>query len=452
MRSLLCLAVAIALLASLVGIASAQGAAAARRSSAGLGEARPVAASGRVKTSPRLTRAHWTRSRLAAAKPLQPILAGSSSSTADTNTGIEESVTPSELAGTRPHQDRATTSSVAGTQLSGTSYPESTQGALFGAFDHNGHEEDFLCSGSVISSTAGNLLLTAGHCVIDPETGAVASWLAFVPDYHEGQEPLGVWAATEYGVTKAWSEGAERGTSDESGDVAILRLQNRESDGATIESVVGSLGIAFGQPRDQLYTQYGYPGASPYDGEHLYRETAEYQGSDNSFSPATIGVSSDFTQGSSGGPWTTGGSNPVVVSLTTYSYEKDSGVLFGPYFGGEVKALYRKAAGEPEAEGITDVSLRLTAFRRDPETGTARVSVAVPAAGTVRLVGTGVAGSTETVKGARTVTFEVTPTGSSAARLRRTGRTTVSFRLTYRNGAGLGGTVRRTFTVAEADR
>src|SRR5204863_4661001 len=117
---------------------------------------------------------------------------------------------------------------------------------------------------------ARDAVLTAGHCVIDPDTGARARNLVFVPGYRNGKKPFGSWSASRFATTSRWRNTAGTANPDEAGDMAMLTLANRRSDGATVQSVVGALGIGFHQARNQRYTEYGYPAASPYDGTKLY--------------------------------------------------------------------------------------------------------------------------------------------------------------------------------------
>ena len=315
----------------------------------------------------------------------------------------------------------------------------------------------YQCSGSVIDSSAGDLLLTAGHCVIEPETGMIASYVAFVPGYREGAEPFGVWSATGYGTTSLWESSVGTEEPDEGGDVAILRLQNRESDGQSIQNVVGGLGIGFNQARNQTYTQYGYPAEEPYDGERLYSNTTAYAGEDTSFSPPTMRIASDFTGGASGGPWTVGEkSSPTVLSVTDYYYEKEPGYMFGPYFGTAVKALYEAAngggspsgeapnsgggspsgAGSPSAEATSPgtgqaKSLRLKTLEHNSRNGTAKLFVWVPGPGTVLVRGTGVRTSERQVGSASTVALTVRATGRALGALDRSGHVLVRATIRY---------------------
>jgi hypothetical protein len=200
----------------------------------------------------------------------------------------------------------------------------------------------------VIDSPAGDVVLTAGHCVIDPGTGAVAESVIFDPGYRETVKPYGEFAASSFVTTPEWSSTAATSDPDEAGDLAFLVLAPNAKTGQSVEATVGALRVAFEQPREQTYTQWGYPGESPYDGEVLYSHTTPYAGVDLSFPAAErpIKIASDFTGGASGGPWTIGPtSTPTVLSLTDYYYENDPRHLYGAYFGSAARKVYEAAAG-----------------------------------------------------------------------------------------------------------
>ncbi len=55
------------------------------------------------------------------------------------------------------------------------------------------------CTASVVSSAAGDLLLTSAHCI----TGA-ADGYTFAPGYHEGVEPFGTWTVTGVYGAPGW--------------------------------------------------------------------------------------------------------------------------------------------------------------------------------------------------------------------------------------------------------
>jgi hypothetical protein len=291
--------------------------------------------------------ARWTPVRRAAAEPMSVLpvsaagtLGGSplfGADAASTSAGPATSASP------------ATTSAVEGVDTGvSTEFPNRANGTVYGVYKIDGQIELYQCSGSVIDSPAGDVVLTAGHCVIDPESGAVAESVIFDPGYREGVKPYGDFAASSFVTTPEWSSTAGTSDPDEAGDLALLVLAPSTKTGLSVEATVGALSIAFEQSREQTYTQWGYPGESPYNGEILYSHTTPYAGVDSSFPAAErpIKIASDFTAGASGGPWTVGpASAPTVLSLTDYYYESDPRHLYGAYFGAAARKAYEAAAG-----------------------------------------------------------------------------------------------------------
>ena len=82
--------------------------------------------------------------------------------------------------------------------------------------------------------------------------GFAGNWM-FVPGYREGQAPYGSWTATELMTTDGWQSGANLRL-----DVGAAMLA-RDSQGRGIQDVLGARGIAFHQPRNQMFDAYGYP-------------------------------------------------------------------------------------------------------------------------------------------------------------------------------------------------
>jgi V8-like Glu-specific endopeptidase len=296
---------------------------------------------GTFAASPSAAVARWTPARRAAAEPMSA-LPVSTAGTLDGSPLLGASATDSA-------PPAATTSTVEGVDTGDpTLFPNRANGTVYGVFEIGGKEEEYQCSGSVVDSPQGDVVLTAGHCVIDPETGAVAREIIFVPGYRELKAPFGIFAATSFVTTPEWSSSAGTSDPDEAGDLAMLVLAPNTKTGQSVEATVGSLAIAFEQPRQQTYTQWGYPGGSPYNGEILYSHTTPYAGGDPSYPAAErpIKIASDFTAGASGGPWTVGPTSaPTVLSLTDYYYEGDPHHLYGAYFGSAARKVYEAAAG-----------------------------------------------------------------------------------------------------------
>lgn len=90
------------------------------------------------------------------------------------------------------------------------------------------------CSASVVHSAGRDLIATAAHCLYG--TGAT---IEFVPGFHDGQAPYGVWEATALYVEPSWQL-----SQSPQADVAFLRVAPLA--GRRIEDVVG--GRPLGSP------------------------------------------------------------------------------------------------------------------------------------------------------------------------------------------------------------
>lgn len=442
---------------------------------AGSAAAAPV--SGSFAGAPGAAVAHWTTARRAAAEPMSALplsragtLAGSpligtsgagGASGAGATDSAAESVAPSgPIEGVDTGDPEA--------------FPNRANGIVLGIFGTGPEAVGYQCSGSVIDSPAGDVVLTAGHCVIDAETGEVAHSVIFVPGYRETTAPFGVFGASSWVTTPEWSSTAGTSFPDEAGDVAMLVLAPNASTGKSVEATVGNLSIAFEQPRKQTYTQWGYPAEAPYpEGEILYSHTTPYAGADPSYplAVAPIRIASDFTAGASGGPWTIGTTSaPTVLSVTDYYYQLDPGHLYGAYFGVAARQAYEVAAGvvvppvttgstepaipaettpaatpaasppaAPSAPSPATGSLRILASHGLSTHGEATVLVHVGGPGKLRLTGAAVRTDSVVAELAGNYRLAVSAkAGSAAARsLRRRGSATVGIWVRFAGPAGV---------------
>jgi uncharacterized membrane protein YgcG len=321
-----------------------------------------------IPTSPREALRFWTEERLEEAEPLPVVTLPGEPEEASETGAAEEGTTFAEdgAAATEPApagggpetaavRSAAVTRSAAveGIEVSfeqAKEFPYSANGKIYVAFEPEKNVvKMYECSGSVVRAREANEVLTAAHCVMNEETGELAKYVIFYPGYRQNFKPLGSWVATRFVTTPSWGGP----TSNEGEDLAFLKIATVEGENVE-ERVGGGLGIAFDQACSQTYTQYGYPGEAPYDGEILYSHAAAYAGADTNplFSPAPIKIATDFTRGASGGPWTIGpAGSPSVVSLTAYGYENQPGYLYGPYFGEAARKAYNFASDEAVPAG-----------------------------------------------------------------------------------------------------
>ncbi|HXN25327.1 MAG TPA: hypothetical protein VOA41_21560 [Candidatus Dormibacteraeota bacterium] len=187
-------------------------------------------------------------------------------------------------------------------------YPQSTIGKLF--FTLRGI--NYVCSASVARP---HLLVTARHCVYD---GMFATNEVFYPGWHSGPNvslspgSLGggwpmrtaiTWGCSPCGV--------------DAYDIAFIQTFDDDgfgcggsSFGAPIEAYTGWLGTSWagnvGNEPVQHYTEVGYPQGAPFNGNQMVYSRSSTEVFDLFGYTDTVGVGSDMTGGSSGGPWIVG--------------------------------------------------------------------------------------------------------------------------------------------------
>ena len=195
-----------------------------------------------------------------------------------------------------------------------TVYPQRIHGKIFGTIPGTG---DFGCSGTIGPSPLRNLFVTAGHCVYGfGQNNDFATQVVFVPGYRNGNAPLGVWPATNLYTLAGWAN-----SGGFASDIGMGRLGM--VGGQQIEASLGSRGITFNQSANQVFDHIGYParpnvsnpqdGFGDYDGERLIVcDNATTQGIENLGDGPSIGSAYCFMQqGSSGGGWVIGSTEPL---------------------------------------------------------------------------------------------------------------------------------------------
>jgi len=259
---------------------------------------------------------YWTPERMRSAIPADVLLADAETST---NSAGVEAGAPVTYAGSEADVEEDVPS--------GLPLPGPGVGKVF--FELNGSR--YVCSGNSVGSANGSVVATAAHCVHGGGAGeSFASQWVFVPGYHEGEAPFGVWAATSLSVPQQWSEGND--ISYDSGFVKVGTVA-----GHTLTQTVGSSAIAFNQPRGLDYTAFGYPAAPPFDGgtAKSCRGTAV---ADPFLQTQSQGIPCDMTGGSSGGPWFL--ASGVQNSTNSFGYVGLDDVMFGPYWGSVAQSAY----------------------------------------------------------------------------------------------------------------
>lgn len=226
---------------------------------------------------------------------------------------------------------------------------------------------DYVCSGSVAqdTSTTTSLILTAGHCAYDETGGAFATNWMFVPDYEDGGAIVtnpdgshsfscetvryGCWTATALVTTTAWANGGGSlaGFNNDYA-FAVVGLGGKSGQSNQLDAVVGYNALAFNVSHPTQVYSFGYPHASPYDGQKLIycagKDIADTWGGTTDF-----GLNCNMTGGSSGGPWFVNfESNGDTGSLNSvnsfkYTYGRFTKYMYGPYFGAYALKTYTEA-------------------------------------------------------------------------------------------------------------
>jgi V8-like Glu-specific endopeptidase len=191
------------------------------------------------------------------------------------------------------------------------------------------------CTASVIDSPAGDLAITAAHCV----TGTSGT-VDFVPGYDNGSTPDGVWTVTKIYVDQAW-----RSSSNPDDDFAFLQISQPGSS-VPVEDVTGAEQLATGTPASrQLVQVIGYPNSSnqPITCQNWLRE------------PMADQLEFDcgaYTDGTSGGPFLSEvnqstGQGMVIGVIGGYQQGGNTPqISYSSVLGANAAALYKTAVAD----------------------------------------------------------------------------------------------------------
>ena len=227
-----------------------------------------------------------------------------------------------------------------------TAYPQRLHGILFVSFG----AQNASCSATVVTSRNRSVILTAGHCVVQPAVEGVSGplWatnVLFVPGYRNGAGPLGAYAGTASRASFAWTI-----TGDLSEDVGAITLAPLA--GVPVESALGSRGVSFNRPFNTYkknktrFQVFGYPAqpAAFYDGERLILCDSPFIGFQVIFQAPVVPC--NMKEGSSGGGWVLkGGLLNSVVSHNACGTTPACTTVAGTYFGDTAFKLWSAAGG-----------------------------------------------------------------------------------------------------------
>ena len=219
--------------------------------------------------------------------------------------------------------------------LNGNSaYPLSTVGKVFFT---NASGQNMVCSGTAVVSLNHNVVDTAGHCLY--WNGNWVQNMIFCPLYDKGSSLYGCWAARDLEVPSEWI-GARQGDLHRDFGMAIVSPNSQ----GNLTDVVGGAGLAYNQPVNQTFYPYGYPAASPFDGQ-TRQSCPPATGKGWQMGGGTVvSVPCNMTGGSSGGPWFIKiNGNMYLNGHNDFTSSIQYGHMFSPYYDDAWFALYDKA-------------------------------------------------------------------------------------------------------------
>lgn len=161
---------------------------------------------------------------------------------------------------------------------------------------------EYTCSGTVINSDSGLVIVTAAHCIWDDDTRDYYDRVTFAPGYERGVAPFGTWEAEDMWVPQQYLEANTRWLdgADDNGwmgfDFGFIRFAPQG--GQTLEDVAGGQGISFTAETNGIVIA-GYPGNDEFDAEVL-RHCAEDDVSYGAGGDANYGADCEMGDGASG--------------------------------------------------------------------------------------------------------------------------------------------------------
>jgi V8-like Glu-specific endopeptidase len=210
-------------------------------------------------------------------------------------------------------------------------------GALFmraGSTDH-------FCTASVVASPAEDLLITAAHCINGGNGSGYEQDIVFIPEYRDGDAPLGIWTPERLLVAPEWANSANPDF-----DVGFVALQSL--DGQNIQQVLGGSRLAIDSRYRYLVRVTGYPNST--DAPITCLNWTSRQ------SATQLEFNCDgYTGGTSGSPWVTqfdtrSRTGTIVGVIGGYQQGGDTpSVSYSALFGSDIHQLYEQAIADGPA-------------------------------------------------------------------------------------------------------
>jgi hypothetical protein len=200
-----------------------------------------------------------------------------------------------------------------------------------------------------VDSAHQDLIVTAAHCVYG---SGYATNIEFVPGYHDGRRPYGIWLVQAVVVARAW-----RQRHDPDLDFAFLTVVDPAHPARRIQRVTGGLWLGIGRGYAHWMRLIGYNDAID---DPVKCESRSHQFRVGQM----VFFCRGFRAGTSGGPWVLGftsrGTGTLFGVIGGYQeggrYDWAS---YSPVFGATALALYRQ--GDQREREFAVRGLRLAA-------------------------------------------------------------------------------------------
>jgi V8-like Glu-specific endopeptidase len=207
-----------------------------------------------------------------------------------------------------------------------------TVGALFFTAGTKSH----FCTASVVNSSRGDIILTAAHCVYGT---SYATNIAYVPEWHNGISPYGMWTVTSITVAQGWIS-----SQDPNLDFAFLTVapQTRHRHRVPIQRVTGGLWLGVNVGFNHKIYVIGYNNTDSEPVGCASRST-KFDATQMQF------YCNDYQDGTSGGPWIlhfnpVTGSGIVFGDIGGYQQGGDYPYLsYSPYYSWSILRLFLQA-------------------------------------------------------------------------------------------------------------
>ena len=204
-------------------------------------------------------------------------------------------------------------------------------GAVF--FSVGGVVSAHYCTGSVVHSASGNLIVTAGHCIYDKLFAGWQNHVVFVPGYHDDIAPYGLWVATTAYVDAGWVN-----KQDADSDIAFLKVRKLGGGTQTLESLTGADTFTTWPGYENAVSVAAYPLG---DSKPVGCATKTKKASDTQLELDCQGL----PDGASGSPFIASGDRLVGVLGGYEQGGNTPNTSYSIYFTDKIAKIYRATAG-----------------------------------------------------------------------------------------------------------